>query len=266
MESIEKHCSGKLVIDDYEYFGAYRGESFHIHPHYELMICTYPIRLRHILCGQKINTDYPVAVLTSSFVPHFTYANMGEANAVTRAVLYFDDSVLSGCPLPFTTKELLGGGAVRIFNLSTCCQTLRMYLKRLREVQDAWERMQLFSVILNRLFVCRKGSTVLMDGASDYIFQVIDYITTHLDEKLTVEVLAAHFFVSPDKLKKNFKQSTYTNIGDFIQEMRLNRAKELLEKRIPVNEVIRQCGYESSSYFFKWFKEETGKTPLQFGK
>lgn len=105
-----------------------------------------------------------------------------------------------------------------------------------------------------------------MDRANDYIFEVIDYITTHLDEKLTVEVLAARFFVSPDKLKKNFKQSTYTNIGDFIQEMRLNRAKELLGKRVPVNEVIRQCGYESSSYFFKWFKEVTGTTPFRFGK
>lgn len=144
MESIEKHCSGKLVIDAFEYFGAFRGEEFHIHPHYELMVCTYPIQLRHILCGQHVNTDYPVAVLISSFVPHFTYANMGEAQGGTRTVFYFDDAVLSVCSLPFSTKELLGGGAVRVFNLSTCSQTLRVYLKRIQTTQDPWKKNNCF--------------------------------------------------------------------------------------------------------------------------
>ena len=265
MQTIENYCSGNLVIDDTGTIGTNKAESFHVHPQYELMICTKPMKLWSILCGQQIRTDYPVAILTSKFIPHFTSA-CEDAWKNPRSVFYFDDAVLPKLRLPFSTEELFGGGAVRVFNLSASCRTMRQYLYLLSMARDEWERLQLFSVIVNRLYLCRGKSTVLMNRPNDYIFDVIDYITTHLDEKLTVEVLASRFFVSPDKLKKNFKQSTYTNIGDFVQEMRLNRAKELLESRVPVNEVIRQCGYESSSYFFKRFKEATGTTPLRFGK
>ncbi len=266
MKTIENHCFGKLAIDDSYKIGTNRDESFHIHPHYELLVCTYPVRLRNILCGQQINTDYPIAILVSPFIPHFTSAEPGEAWWSPRSVFYFDDAVLSGCPLPFSVGELLGGGTARFFNLSACCQGLRQYLKQFGLAQDPWERTQLFSIILNRLFLNRQQSTVFMNRPNDYILEVIDYITSHLDEKLTAEILAARFFVSRDKLKKDFKRCTYTNIGDFVQGMRLNRAKELLEKRVPVNEVIRQCGYESSSNFFKRFKEKTGTTPFRFCK
>lgn len=103
-----------------------------------------------------------------------------------------------------------------------------------------------------------------MNRPDDYILKVIDYVKTHPEEKLTADILAGMFYVSRDKLKKDFKRSTYMNLGDFLQAMRMNLAKELLRKRLPVNEVIRRCGYESSSYFFKRFKAETGETPFRF--
>lgn len=251
MKTIENHCLGNLTVDNSYKIGANQNELFHIHPHYELLICTHPVRLRNILCGQQINTDYPIAILISKFIPHFTSKGPDEVWISPRSVLYFDDTVLSRLQLPFPVADLFGGGAVRVFNLSASFQTMRKYLCLLSLAWDSWEQLQLLSVILNRLYLCRGESTVLMNRTNDYIFEVIDYITAHLDEKLTVEALSARFFVSPDKLKKNFKQSTYTNIGHFVQEVRLNRAKELLEKRVPVNEVIRQCGYESSSNFFQ---------------
>lgn len=264
MKSIENHCFGKLAVDNSYKIGTNRDEAFHIHPHYELLVCTTPVKLKNILSGQQINTDYPLAILVSPFIPHFTSAEKGEAWGSPRTVFYFDDAVLSSCPLSFSMQALLGGGTVRVFNLSDYCIGLRQYLGLLQGTQDAWERTQLFSVILNRLFRNRERSTVFMNRPNDYILRVIDHITTHLDEKLTVETLAARFFVSRDKLKKDFKRCTYTNIGDFVQGMRLNRAKELLEGSAPIGEIVHQCGYESDSYFFKMFKAATGYTPLEF--
>lgn len=264
MRSIENHCFGKLAIDDSYKIGTNRNESFHIHPHYELMVCTYPVRLKSILCGQQINTDYPLAILVSPFIPHFTSAEPGEAWGSPRTVFYFDDMALSGCTLPFPTQELMGGGTARVFDLSDYCCGLRLCLKQLHLARDPWEQVQLFSVILNRLHSGHAQSTGFMNRPNDYILDVVDYITSHLEEKLTAEILAARFFVSRDKLKKDFKRCTYTNIGDFVQGMRLNRAKELLEGDAPIGEIVHWCGYESDSYFFKMFRTATGCTPLEF--
>ena len=143
---------------------------------------------------------------------------------------------------------------------------MREYAGRIEQLTDGWEARQLLGLMLHLMWSNRERRHIVMTRPDDYILKVIDYVSANLDRKLTADAIAADFFVSRDKLKKDFKRSTYTNIGDFVQEMRMNRAKELLRKKVPVNEVIRQCGYESSSYFFKRFKETTGKTPLQFWK
>lgn len=77
MKSIENHCFGKLAVDNSYKIGTNRDEAFHIHPHYELLVCTTPVKLKNILSGQQINTDYPLAILVSPFIPHFTSAEKG---------------------------------------------------------------------------------------------------------------------------------------------------------------------------------------------
>ena len=172
----------------------------------------------------------------------------------------------SDCGLPVGPKELLGDGAACIYDLRGYFGRMREYAGRIEQLTDGWEARHLLGLMLHLMWSNRERRHIVMTRPDDYILKVIDYISANLDRKLTADAIAADFFVSRDKLKKDFKRSTYTNIGDFVQEMRMNRAKELLRKKVPVNEVIRQCGYESSSYFFKRFKETTGKTPLQFWK
>lgn len=141
---------------------------------------------------------------------------------------------------------------------------MREYANRIEWESDPWMRERLLGAILHEFRKHRDRSNPVMNRPDDYILKVIDYVKTHPEEKLTADILAGMFYVSRDKLKKDFKRSTYMNLGDFLQAMRMNLAKELLRKRLPVNEVIRRCGYESSSYFFKRFKAETGETPFRF--
>ena len=168
---------------------------------------------------------------------------------------------MNDCGLPVGPKELLGDGAACLYDLRGYFGRMREYAGRIEQLTDGWEARQLLGLMLHLMWSNRERRHIVMTRPDDYILKVIDYVSANLDRKLTADAIAADFFVSRDKLKKDFKRSTYTNIGDFV-----HRAKELLRKKVPVNEVIRQCGYESSSYFFKRFKETTGKTPLQFWK
>ncbi len=265
MESFEDYGQG-LKVDKGGALVRNPHGMFHLHPHYELMICTYPPTISTILCDQRVITDYPIALLVSPFVTHYAASVVDDSCSKRRTVVYFGEEVLNDCGLPVGPKELLGDGAACLYDLRGYFGRMREYAGRIEQLTDGWEARQLLGLMLHLMWSNRERRHIVMTRPDDYILKVIDYVSANLDRKLTADAIAADFFVSRDKLKKDFKRSTYTNIGDFVQEMRMNRAKELLRKKVPVNEVIRQCGYESSSYFFKRFKETTGKTPLQFWK
>lgn len=262
MEAFEDYGQGLTL--DMSCLGENRGQVFHLHPHYELLICTYAPKAETILCGQRLSTDFPFAVLVSAFIPHFVSVARSDAWKWHRLVLYFGDETYNRCMLPFTANELLSGGAACIYDMRGYFGKMREYANRIEREPDPWMRERLLGAILHEFWKHRDRSNPVMNRPDDYILKVIDYVKTHPEEKLTADILAGMFYVSRDKLKKDFKRSTYMNLGDFIQAMRMNLAKELLRKRVPVNEVIRRCGYESSSYFFKRFKAETGETPFRF--
>jgi AraC-like DNA-binding protein len=56
-------------------------------------------------------------------------------------------------------------------------------------------------------------------------------------------------------------------INEFVLAVKLNRAKELLKSsEMPISEIAKSCGWESESYFYRFFRGRTGKTPLQYRK
>lgn len=265
MKTFEDH--GQALSSEDGLLAKNPNDLFHVHPHYELMVCTTPLELQTIICSQHRISEYPIAVLTAPFVPHFISAiRNDESGRFPRAVLYFGSQVWARTGFPHPPEDFLENGAARIFDLSACFSTVRMMEKLYPQLREQWQRERLLGMLLGTFWEHRSHSTVMMNLTDDYILQVINYVTGHLEERMTIDSLARRFFVSQDKLKKDFKRSTYTNIGDFIQYMRLNRAKELLSARprLAIGEVIRACGYESESYFFRMFKKATGKTPLQF--
>jgi transcriptional regulator GlxA family with amidase domain len=63
-------------------------------------------------------------------------------------------------------------------------------------------------------------------------------------------------------LKRRFKAATGCSIIDYVQRLRIERAKHLLENdSIPVDEVAAHAGYENAAFFRRLFKRSTGLNP-----
>ncbi len=265
MEPFEDH--GQELVRDIGTLWSNANDFFHIHPHYELILFTSPVETKTIICGQKYITEHPMAILVSQFVPHLISVNReNERGWFPRTVFYFGAHIWEQTGFPLQPETFLENGAARLFDISACFSTLRMMDALYGQLREPWQKVQQLGILLGTLWENRGQSTVMMNLTDSYILQVINYINGHLDRKMTIDSLAKVFFISGEKLKVDFKRNTFTNIGDYIQHMRLHRAKELLSTRpdIAIGEVIHACGYESESYFFKMFKKETGKTPLQY--
>lgn len=94
--------------------------------------------------------------------------------------------------------------------------------------------------------------------------QVIRYITEHFSEPLTLEDIAAEFFVSKSYLNRHFKAYTDSTVYAYIMALRLTHARRMLREGIPAVEAGRECGFSDYSTFYKAFKTQTGLSPQQF--
>jgi len=81
-----------------------------------------------------------------------------------------------------------------------------------------------------------------------------------------VEELAKTLFMSDRQLERKIKEITGMTPNNFIKKVRLQHAKELLQKGIvtTVTEAAQKVGYSQTKYFTKLFKDEYGDSPAKF--
>lgn len=93
------------------------------------------------------------------------------------------------------------------------------------------------------------------------------YILNHLDENITIPLLASQVGTNQCYLKKGFKEIVGTTIFEFVQENRMNMARNLLQAGFfSVSDVAMKVGYRSVSSFSLAFKNYFGANPSQFLK
>ncbi|MFT4145999.1 MAG: response regulator [Mobilitalea sp.] len=88
------------------------------------------------------------------------------------------------------------------------------------------------------------------------------YLEEHYTEGITLEQIASNYFVSKEYLSKAFKLSVGKGFSEYLTELRMERAKELiLDYKIPLKDVGELVGYVDQAHFYKTFKKFFGKTP-----
>lgn len=100
------------------------------------------------------------------------------------------------------------------------------------------------------------------------ISAVIEYMETHYSETISLDDLAREVELSKEYLCNVFKAEMNTTIISFLNNIRIGNAKMHLKEYpfMSVAEIAKKCGFESSSYFGKIFKQSVGVTPAVFRK
>lgn len=98
------------------------------------------------------------------------------------------------------------------------------------------------------------------------ISDILSYINDHYAEKLTLDSIANHFFVSKYYLSHEFKDAVNTSLYRYIIMKRLNAAYTFLQEGYSANEACHMCGFGNYSVFFRAFKAEFGISPIECSK
>lgn len=101
----------------------------------------------------------------------------------------------------------------------------------------------------------------------DLVEQVVEYLEHHYMEEINFNDLAGEFFLAPNYLYKKFKEKKQITVMQYLEEIRMKKAGELLENTASsVTEIAMQTGYADSNYFARIFKKNFGVTPREFRK
>lgn len=95
--------------------------------------------------------------------------------------------------------------------------------------------------------------------------KINDYIHQHYAEDIGRCEIASSFFLTPEYLAKMYKKKTGVNLKDYINEYRIEKAKELLlSGEVTIGDVAERVGFDNFSYFSTLFKKFTGQTPKDY--
>jgi transcriptional regulator GlxA family with amidase domain len=91
------------------------------------------------------------------------------------------------------------------------------------------------------------------------------FLERELHNEISVSRLASHCGTSERSLLRHFRQHYGTSPLGYIQHLRVERAKALLEAtQLSFDEVVERCGYSDVPSFRKLFKRETSLTPADY--
>ena len=97
--------------------------------------------------------------------------------------------------------------------------------------------------------------------------KILDHLNTHYDQNLTLDVLSELFFVPKPTLTYNFKKYVGKSPIDFLYEIRLTKAKQLLvSTKKGLDEIAFLSGFSSANYFSLIFKKREGLSPSNYRK
>lgn len=140
----------------------------------------------------------------------------------------------------------------KMFELFWCCANL----------QDVYTLLQ---QILCRELKQRQEENAARESRP--ITEAKRYIQAHFQEELKLEDVSAVAGFNTTYFSTLFKKETGRNFSDYLTELRVNKAKELLcEEGLSIQDVCEMVGYRDLKYFSRLFKKVTGISPSDHRK
>ncbi|MFT5467040.1 MAG: AraC-like DNA-binding protein/ligand-binding sensor protein [Verrucomicrobiales bacterium] len=112
---------------------------------------------------------------------------------------------------------------------------------------------------LNRLLISEQKTD------HPVVMKAKQYVNAHLEDRILLDEVAKHVFVSPFYFCKLFKQNTGMTLTEFVNRRRVEWAKrKLLNPQARVTEIAYDVGYQSLSQFNRCFLKYAGQSPTQY--
>ncbi len=149
-------------------------------------------------------------------------------------------------------------------------------LERFRKATLAWQLKQKGYIMKCKAELYNILCTIQHEYDLEYfprnkleiIKSAVDYIhENYCNEIISIDSLSKTCGITPEYFRKIFKSFYGTSPISYINNLKITRAKELLDSQMySVSDVAAHSGYSDISYFSREFKRATGVAPSQYAK
>lgn len=248
----------------------------HVHPYYEFYFfvegdASYAIK------KQTLPLQFGDFVIVPPGVHHHAIIH-SNARPYRRFVFWvsagYIQQIAAYCPsLAFIEQELSSRQPTYLFHNDRIAfnSILRHIIQLLEELHGSSygrdDFVGLHSIAL-LMAVCRIMHDQLHPKAIqpelDLYRKLLDYIENHLDENITLDSLAALFFVSKYHIAHTFKAHIGLSVHQYILKQRLSAARNAILLNEPISKVYAHYGFNDYPGFFRAFRKEFGVSPNAF--
>ncbi len=118
---------------------------------------------------------------------------------------------------------------------------------------------QKIEFVTKGIYECREKKVNIL------VTKAIHYIRDNFRKDITLEDVSQYVNISPHYFSKLFKDETGENFIDFLTNLRINLAKDLIKSsNMSVKEICYEIGYGDPNYFSRIFKKVVGITPTEY--
>lgn len=185
---------------------------------------------------------------------------------------FFSENFLEkNCMKP--VKEMFGNSQVGVAFGMKAIMTVYDRINQIVNSEPSFATVQtLFSIIYDlavsgdyHTLASSQYSHAELPVTSRRIQKLKDYIDAHYQEEIRIETLSGMVGMTPNALSRFVKQRTNRSISNYINEVRLGHASNLLaDSTMTIAEIAYECGFNTISNFNRIFKNLKQITPKEF--
>lgn len=239
----------------------YENLVFYEHLHKETEIILIQEGALHIKIGntQRCIKAGGAAIIFPNLMHSYYSEGSSKGNLILLGMQMVGDyeSLLTGyiCENPFLDKDVLPADVTMCIN-SLIREELNNHISLMRGYT---------AVLLGNLFNVLTLEKKKNSERQTSIGKLLDYITTHYREPLTLEIIASKTGIGKYTLSRVFNQELNCGLNEYLNSMRIGYAQHLLaNQHLPITEIAYESGFSSLRTFNRVFQETHHISPRKY--
>ena len=252
----------------------------HFHSDYELNFTENAAGVKRIV-GDNVEVigDYDLVLVSSKELEHVLEQHECRSPKIREITIQFSPDIFEN---NFTNKQqfdsirkmLVKGQKGIAFPMSAIMKVYPL-LDSLSMEQDSFYAVMKFFTILYELSKCKEAKTLSSSpfaridthSESRRVQNIQQYINENYKQDIRLPVLAQMAGMSAVAFSRFFKARTGTSLSDYIIDVRLGHASQMLvQTSTPVADICFECGFNNLSNFNRIFKKKKGCSPQEYRK
>ncbi len=239
---IDSGMHADLLNSMYEVSGKIRDRS---------LMASYPLELeKELLHYVALGDKEASSDIINKILGHIYFTNNGDFEAIRARTLEL---------LVILSRSTIDSGADanEVFWLSS------NFIKRVNEFSDLEQLSKFITVVIHKFISSTFDFTNIKH--KDVMFKITEYIKANFSQKITLDELSEHVYLSKSYLSRLLKEELKCTFTEYVNKIRIEKSKILLMKNeIPIVDIAYAVGFDDQSYFTKVFKKVTNTSPGKY--